>query len=267
MTTALPRRLPLRPIALPAEHGGWGFLLEPILLALLIWPSASGALLGGAALGLFLTRHPLKLALSDRRRGKRYPRTVIAGRFAALYGGLALLCVALALLSARGPWWPPLLLAAPLALLQLAFDARNRSREPLPEIAGAMAMAAAAPAIVLAGGGGAGLAWPLWLILALRGAASIPYVRARLRLERGQRAGAGPALLAHALALALLGLLAALGVLPWLSALAFGVLLARAALGLSAFRRPTRASLIGVGEVLYGLLVVGLSALGFALGW
>ncbi|MDX2007394.1 MAG: hypothetical protein SFU83_19325 [Meiothermus sp.] len=31
-------KVPLRSVALPNEHGGWGFTLEPILLGLLVAP-------------------------------------------------------------------------------------------------------------------------------------------------------------------------------------------------------------------------------------
>ncbi|MBZ9713567.1 YwiC-like family protein [Deinococcus multiflagellatus] len=264
--TPQPRRLPLRPIALPAEHGGWSLLLEPLVLALLLVPSAGGALLAGAAASLFLTRHPLKLALNDRRRGKRYPRTAWAERFAALYAALALGCGLAALALAGGSWGWPLLLAAPLALLQLRFDAHNRGRDLLPEIAGAAALAAAAPALVLAGGGDARVAWALWAVAGTRAAVSILYVRARLRLERGAPApGRGP-VLAHVLALGGMLALAALDLVPTLSVLAFGALLARAAHGLSSQRRPARATVIGLRELLFGLLTVGSTALGFALG-
>jgi hypothetical protein len=68
----------LRPIALPVEHGGWAFLGAPILLGLWVAPSITGVWLGLAALGAFLSRQPLKLTLGDRRRGKRYPRTMWA---------------------------------------------------------------------------------------------------------------------------------------------------------------------------------------------
>src|SRR5689334_962019 len=44
----------LRALALPTEHGGWGLLLEPLLLGLLIVPSAPGAAVAAAALGAFL---------------------------------------------------------------------------------------------------------------------------------------------------------------------------------------------------------------------
>ncbi len=57
------RRIRLRPIALPAEHGGWGLLFEPIVLGLLLAPSLAGLLLSVAATGAFLARHPFKLAI------------------------------------------------------------------------------------------------------------------------------------------------------------------------------------------------------------
>ena len=40
----------LRPLALPNEHGAWAMLFEPIALALVVVPSAAGALLAIAAL-------------------------------------------------------------------------------------------------------------------------------------------------------------------------------------------------------------------------
>ena len=36
------QRVRLRSIALPTEHGGWGFTLEPILLGLLVAPTWAG---------------------------------------------------------------------------------------------------------------------------------------------------------------------------------------------------------------------------------
>ncbi|MCB0162365.1 MAG: YwiC-like family protein, partial [Caldilineaceae bacterium] len=58
-----------RSIALPTEHGGWGFLLEPLLLGRLVAPSAAGLLLLVATVAAFLLRQPLKIVLVDRRRG------------------------------------------------------------------------------------------------------------------------------------------------------------------------------------------------------
>ncbi|NHZ70059.1 MAG: hypothetical protein GWP18_00280, partial [Proteobacteria bacterium] len=52
-------------MALPTEHGGWGFTLEPILLGLLVAPSASAWEISAAALGIFLARRPVKILSTD----------------------------------------------------------------------------------------------------------------------------------------------------------------------------------------------------------
>ena len=52
-------RSPLRAVAMPSEHGGWGLTTEPGLLGLLVEPSLAGAALAVAALLLFLVRQPV----------------------------------------------------------------------------------------------------------------------------------------------------------------------------------------------------------------
>ena len=93
--------VPLKSVALPTEHGGWGFTLEPLLLGLLLSPGLPT--LGLFLLGLlgFLARHPLKLLYQDLRRGKRYPRTDLALKVAGVYLVLALLGFLLAAFTAN----------------------------------------------------------------------------------------------------------------------------------------------------------------------
>jgi hypothetical protein len=138
-------------VALPAEHGGWSFLAEPAVLGLVLSPSAAGACLALAALAGFLARHPLRLLLIDRRNGVRYPRTALAERVFAGYAGMAALLLAVATALAPAPFWLPLLVAAPIGLVALGFDALGRNREALPEVAGAVALGSSATAIALAG--------------------------------------------------------------------------------------------------------------------
>src|SRR5690606_8314064 len=61
-----------RAVALPAEHGGWSFWLEPILLGLLLAPTIAGLWLALASFGVFLSRQPFKIAWADRQRGRRF---------------------------------------------------------------------------------------------------------------------------------------------------------------------------------------------------
>ncbi|MFN8376296.1 MAG: YwiC-like family protein [Anaerolineae bacterium] len=257
--------LRLKSVALPAEHGGWAFLYEPILAGLLLAPSAAGFLLSLSALGVFLIHQPLKIAVKDRLKGKRYLRTQWAERFAALYVLLALAGCLLAYLSVGTVFLPPILLAVPFAAVQLYYDASNRGREGVAEICGAVALSALAPALTLIAGWTLAEALGLWLILAARAVTSILYVRVRLRLEKGKPVDTRVAVGSHVAAALLFAVLATLAFTPKLAVVAFVVLLARAAHGLSRYRRPTPAKHIGFQEVGFGLLTVLLTVAGYKL--
>src|SRR6266540_5132213 len=123
------RRIRLRPIALPAEHGGWGLLSEPIVLGLLLAPTLAGLLLSVTATGAFLARHPFKLAVGDWHRGRSSRRSVLAGRFAVLYFVIATLALALAIKIGGGGLLLPLIFAAPIVIIQLFYDSLGRDRK------------------------------------------------------------------------------------------------------------------------------------------
>ena len=254
-----------RRVVLPTEHGGWAFLAEPMLLGLLVAPSAAGALLSLAALAAFLSRQPLRTVLLDRRRGKRHPRTRVAER--ALAAGLLVSAAATAgaVLRGEGPVLLALGLVAPLAATAVAFDVALRPRHVAAEMAGALAVGGLAGVIAIAGGWPLAPAFALWGLLAARAVPSILYVRARLRLERGAPIRRGPPIAA-----ALLGLLAGLwlareGLAPWLSVAALGLLALRAAHGLSRYRLRMRTWVLGVTEITLGLLTVLSIVLGMAI--
>ena len=236
-----PRPIALRPLALPSEHGGWGFLCEPILLGLLVVPSWSGALIAVAAVFGFLARHPLKLALQDLVRGRSYPRTAYCRALAAGYLFVAAFALASAVAMSGARILIPLALAAPLAMAQVVYDAYNRSREMLPEIGGAIAMASVASAIALAGGVAAyGLAG----VLIARFVPAILYVRALLGRFR-----AWIALTLHIAAVAVVATFA-----PLLAVAAMTVLLLRAVWGFT--HEPPPAKTIGWREIVFGIITV-----------
>ncbi len=257
------RTTPLRNIALPTEHGGWGFSLEPGLLALLLSPGPET--LGLLLLGLFgfLARHPLKLAYQDLSRNRRYPRTGLALKVGRLYLGLALLGLLLTALTAQGPFLLPLLLALPLGAYMLWADLRGEARNLFPELAAALFMAALAPAGALA----AGLPWQValggFLALALRDVAALYYARTQVLRARGERPKLYPAFLAlWASGLLALGL-ALQGLLPYPSALALLLLTLYGSLAL--LRPPVPARVIGWTQMGFGLLIVLSTALGYTL--
>ena len=266
MTRPVPAEpVSLRAVALPAEHGGWGLLGEPLALALVLAPSWAGFGIAVGCLAAFLLHHPLKLVLADLRRRARYPRTGLAMRVAAGYAIAAGLGFFAAAAFTEGPFWAPLALAAPLAAVQLGYGARNRGRFLVPEIVGALALAGAAPAILLAAGWPASAAAVVWTLLAARAAGSIIYIRARLRRDRGQGGSAAAPLAVHVAAAAGVAALAVVGQAPWAAVAAFLLLLVRAGWGLSPWHDVVRPRTVGFQELGFGAASTALLALGFLL--
>lgn len=260
---AAPSVVAWKPVAFPVEHGAWSFLLEPVILGLVLVPSAAGFCLGLAALAAFLTRHPLRLAALDYRKGARYPRTVLAEQFALAYAAAAGLFAVAAIASAEYGFTVAIVAAVPLALGALALDLRGRGRDLAAEIAGSVALGASATAIVLAGGGSVRVAWMAWLLLALRAITAIVYVRARLELERSGDSPVFVVTVLHAIVLMVVLGLMSFHLAPALAVLAFAILLFRAAYGLLPPARGVRAQVIGIHEVVFGLVTLVLLAVGF----
>jgi hypothetical protein len=258
-------RIPIRNLALPVEHGGWGLVFEPLLVGMIVAPSKAGAGLALAMVSLFLARHPLKIALSDIQRGTRYPRTKLALRIAAFYCMAAVTGLLLAFGLTVHSFWHPLLLAIPLALIQLYYDARLRSRELTAEVAGTLAAATGAPMIAAAAGWHSGAWLPLLILVASRVLTAMLYVRARLRLERGDRPGTGWVIVIHLFAVIAATGMALQKLAPGLAMAATFLLLVRAAMGLSKSRRPAKPRDIGMAEFAYGAAFVACVSAGYLL--
>ncbi|MCL1598009.1 MAG: YwiC-like family protein [Actinomycetia bacterium] len=257
-------RVKVRSIALPTEHGGWGFTLEPILLGLLVAPSASAWEISAAALGIFLARRPVKILSTDLVRRRWLPRSTAALFFALLYGGIALAGAIGALVTAEGPFWIPVLVAAPFALLALRADAHSKNRALIAELSGSVAMGATVAAIAIAGGWALAPSFGLWLILAARDVAAIALVRGQVRRLHDKPVQAAAIYAIQAAAVATVALAAATGIVPWLGVVAIGIVGIVAVVSLN--REPAQAKIIGWTQMGVGLTVVLVTAAGVNLG-
>lgn len=203
MSTATLPRVALRPLAIPNEHGGWGFLLEPAVLAIALVPSRAGVALAMALVAAFFLRHPLRLASRDVMLRKRYPRTVACAKLAAIYGAIAAGFFALAIAWSSAATMVPLVAVVPFLAAQFVFDVRNDGRALTAELCGAVAAAGGGAACALAGQGGATLAIVVATLSLARSIPSVLYVRSLLR-----HAPFAPAIAAHVLAIAIVGVIA-----------------------------------------------------------
>ena len=275
MTQVKTSAAPWRAVALPAEHGSWGLVLEPIILGLLVVPSAAGWALGLTAFAAFLLRQPARTLLSAARRGRATARTGYAQRFTAVYAVLFAASAGLTLLLVTRPGatgiaglWP-LLLALPSALIFIWFEWLNDPRHWLAEIGGAAAFAPLPATMALLAGADGTTALGLAVVSLARAWPSITYIRARIRLEKGKadidklRHDRRLVTLLGGAGLLAVGLLAGRGWLPWLALLPFVILLMRSVEGLSTGRRRLAIRTIGFMELGLGVLTVLLVAAGY----
>lgn len=260
------RKVNIRRVALPTEHGGWAFVLNPILLAMLASPSLDGFLLGVAAISAFLIHQPFKQWWSDYRVKRKIPRTVVARNFIIGYAVVAVLAFGYVLATNRLDFMLPIVLAIPFALMQQTYDARGRSRDLVAELTGALALSATGPAIAVLGGWSLEDAMLLWLLLIVWVVTSIFYVRVRLRLDKQRLDDYDLQYVAvvHGLGLLLVGLVWLNETFPFWMVAAVLLLCVRAAWGLSPYRRKVKVIRIGIGEVLIGFAYVLLCAIGYA---
>jgi len=103
----------------------------------------------------------------------------------------------------------------------------------------------------------------IWTIPLMISIPAVLFIHTRLRLDRDQPVGRGFTLAAHMLAVLLAVLLSSANLIPNLTAVAIFILLGRALYGLSNFRRPMAVKMLGWSEVVFSLLAVVLTAVGY----
>ena len=258
------QRSPLRTVALPSEHGGWGLTLEPVLLGLLVAHSVSALCIGLAAVLAFLARTPLKLAVVDARRGRTLERSRMARKVAAAELAVLAVLVVVAFLTATPGFWWPIFGIAPLLLVELSYDIRSRSRRLIPELAGAVGIAGVAAMMALAGGLDTAVALGLWAVLAGRAIAAIPTIRSQVLKLHGRPTKAVLPVAADLVALALVAAtaIAEPALLAGAVAVAVAIVAQRA---LIAWAPTERAVVLGIRQTVMGLAVVIATAVGVGL--
>jgi hypothetical protein len=249
-------------IVLPKERGGWSLALEPVALGLLAAPSPAGAALAGAAVAGFLTRRPLKIALTSAPSDPR--RRAALGWSAALAS--AVLALALLASSLAGPRaLSPVLAAVPFASAFLWFDLRQAARGAEAELAGSIAFALLPAAFATAAGWSPSAAAGLAAIALARSVPTVLTVRSRLRMRKGEAVPVALVTAAGIIATAGLAALAASRIVPWPGPVLAALMLARTVFLLNPGSPAFSARTLGLAETGIGVVYVATMALAYRL--
>ncbi len=251
---------------IPREHGAYGYLLFPLVCALLIGRPAAGAyLLAGASIGAFLAHEALLVVLGQRGSRAAREQHAAARRSLALFGGFCAVsgAVALALLPRAALVF--LLVPLALALAVGATVVTHRQRSTGGELLAAVALSAASLPIAIAGDVDTRDALTLFVVFA--SVFTTATVAVRAVIGRVKASGGPPLLVAAALTVGVVGMLVLLGVTGKLAPVApvAALPVCVLALGLTAkppsprYLRPIGWTLVGMTTLSAVVLVVGLS--------
>jgi len=254
--------LSVRSVAIPKEHGAWGYVLEPFVLVLVIAFSLDGMYLLFAAFLFFLAHRPVRLAFSLQTNSEN---RLLAIGIAIIYifSGLVILFIIM-------PWLPlkaMLLFGTGLLIMlfYLVFDIYKKKRSLLGEQIVPIALAFMAINVPVIGN------WPderliaLYFLLLARPVSTTFYINAKIRLEKGLDYSAKMVYLSHLIALFYVIVAALLGWIPYSPVLAMFILFYRAVKGIwiSAGRKHVAIKKIGMMEFVYGIAFVIITAVGY----
>lgn len=256
-------KVKLKGVALPNEHGAWGFLFEPLVASFAVLPFISSLWIALLVIGAFLIRQPLKVVLINWQSKNRLPQATLATNSLILYEIIFLIGLFGCLFFVNPISFIPFLVVSPFAVYQIYCDYSRQSRQLLPELTGAIAISSSAAVMALAGGWSVSSSLALWGIFIARLIPSILYIRNRLRLEKGKKIAINPVVFSNLIALGGITYLASAGLIPKLTIPIFVFLAVRAVWGLSPLRKKVKAMRIGIWEVIFGVLTVLSVILGY----
>ncbi|MGQ9630481.1 MAG: YwiC-like family protein [bacterium] len=182
-------RMVWRPV-MPREHGGWVILLVPLVVGTLVAPVGRiwGLLFSASAFLVYLSHHPLSLAVRGWARRKR--GGIVSRRWlfwAGIYLAAAGITISVLFLRRLG-WQLPALcsLAVAFSLGHLCYISRRKERTVGGELWGIAGLSLGAPAAYFAATGSLDrVALFLWLGNFLHFGGSVFYVKMKVALRDG----------------------------------------------------------------------------------
>lgn len=243
----------IKSIAVPKEHGGWGFIGEAALVGLALAPSLSGVFILMATVLLFLLSQPLKIYVQDQLQKRRLERTALAEKLMLGYGLSAAVTIIVLIWINGNNFRSILALFLLTSSIQFIYSIQKKEKEFIAEIFGAAAIGLTSSMILVSAGWPLKEAFIIWGVLSVRTVTSIFFVRHKLKKKNEWFNSAFSVGAVQAIGFLVLAILVYQGYSYWGIMIGYFVLAARAFYGVSRLAKTTRAKTIGIREIFYGL--------------
>jgi len=256
-------RFHLKQIAVPREHGSWGYTLEPLALALLVAFSVNGLLLSLVTFFIFFAHQPIRIIFNKKLNRKLKTKAYFVFSFYSIFA-MALLVRVLMFESFYQllPFFISVIIMSGYLLLEL----NNVKKNIVTELLAAVSIGMIAMNIVLLNGWHLTYSAAFLLVILSRAVPTTFYVRSKLQIAKKQPVQEFSVIVSTFVSLLIVLVLAYFLYLPLLSIAAVLILIGRAYIGIYKSTGKVNIKNLGIMEFVYGIIFVLLVAAGYNFG-
>ena len=247
-------------VAIPKEHGSWGFVLEPLLLSLIVAYTLEGLLLALATFFLFLSNQPLRI-VANKSSSKKFKSTGIA--VFSFYFLTAIVLLIFPLYNLKLEVLLPFFIGLTLMPIYLFAALKNYSRSLIVELLPIFSMTLIAVSIIMIDNSFSFSLIVFGVLLLSRAIPTVIYIGAKVKEAKKIEFSVLPTHVLN-IGFSLFIIYASLtNLLPMLSLLGAVLLTTRSVIGFSRFSFAKTIKQIGVMEFVYGSLFVVINGIAF----
>ena len=253
----------IKSVAFPREQGSWGFMLEPLILALLIAFTTNGFLIALSAFIIFLSHQPVRI-IANKKSNKELKLT--ASIIFIIYSSIAAILIFTAFLNMKLILFLPYFTALLLMTIYLLLELKGYGRLLAAELIAPVAVSLIAVSITFADGWPLYFIIPFWIILLSRSIQTTFYVNAMVKIIKNQSASPLLTYTSGFIFLLIVTLNAFQHLSPFLAIAAVIILIIRSFVGFTSTNKKVNIKKIGIMEFVYGIVFIILVAIGYNLG-
>ena len=257
------RNVNFKAVAFPREHGSWGFVLEPLILAVAVAYNTSGFFIAVSAFFTFLAHQPIRIILK-KGISKELKRKAVW--FLGVYFFLSAVFIVRVIKVQELTVLIPLAFVIVLMMYFLYLETIGLSRNIYAELIGPVSMNLIAFSIVLSDGWSYPNAFAFLVVLLNRSVPTTFYIHEKLNSLKKQKVNILRTHLISVTGFITVIVLSVTGLVPYLSILAVLILVIRAIFGFTEYAKNLSVKQIGMLEFLYGTVFVIINAVGYLTG-
>jgi len=250
-------------VAFPREQGSWGFMLEPLILALLVAFTTNGFLVALSAFIMFLSHQPIRI-IANKNSSKEIKLT--AAIIFIIYSSITVILIFTAFLNMKLILFLPYFIALLLMIIYLLLELKGYGRLLAAELIAPVAVSLIAVCIILVDGWSLNFMLAFWIILLSRSIQTTFYINTNVKIIKKQSASPMFAYTSGFIFLLIVTLSAFQHLSPFLAIGAVIILIIRSFVGFTSTNKKVNIKKIGILEFVYGIIFIILVAVGYNFG-